>query len=65
MRMDNKADCPCTGNIKKLHAWNRLTNREAVCINCGMVLSERDADDAFRSFEAFMAKASESVMAGK
>lgn len=51
MRPGNPACYECPKGEKKLHTWKRLTNREAVCIKCGTVICERDADEVFTDYE--------------
>ena len=51
MRPSNPACYECKKGDKGLHTWKRLTNREGVCIKCGEVISERDADEVFTDYE--------------
>ena len=45
----------CVGH--NVHNWKRLTDRTAICVKCGVALSEREADDMDKSREKFMATA--------
>lgn len=45
-RPGNPANYECR-NAKRTHYWRQQDDGTATCLNCGLVLSESDADEVF------------------
>ena len=52
MKADNPAVYDCTGNpYGNIHAWSKLKGgSQAMCVNCGVVLSEEHTAEVFAEY---------------